>query len=70
MSTVAQSFLRSSRALLRTQKGVNPAQGAFGVQGGARYVGAVRHYAQVFERTKPHVNIGIFLEISIVLQGG
>ncbi|KAL9096871.1 MAG: hypothetical protein Q9165_000835, partial [Trypethelium subeluteriae] len=26
--------------------------------GGARYAGAVRHYAQAFERTKPHVNIG------------
>ena len=59
MSTVTQSFLRSSRALSRAQKGLNPVQNALGLQGGARYVGAVRHYAAVFERNKPHVNIGL-----------
>ncbi|KAI9667426.1 MAG: translation elongation factor Tu [Bathelium mastoideum] len=58
MSPVAQSFVRSSRALLRSQKSLNPVQNALGARGGARYVGAVRHYAQVFERNKPHVNIG------------
>lgn len=67
MSAAAQSFFRSSRVLLRTQKNVNPVQNAFGLQGGARYVGAVRHYAQVFDRTKPHVNIGTSPNIALML---
>ncbi|KAI9709532.1 MAG: translation elongation factor Tu [Bogoriella megaspora] len=58
MSVAVQSLFRSSRIFLRPQKGISPVQQALGAQGGARYVGAVRHYAQVFERTKPHVNIG------------
>ncbi|EON69775.1 elongation factor Tu, mitochondrial [Coniosporium apollinis CBS 100218] len=58
MSPFAQAFLRTSRAALRQRTGVNPVQQALGVQGGARYVQAVRNYATVFERNKPHVNIG------------
>ncbi|KAJ9637874.1 translation elongation factor Tu [Coniosporium apollinis] len=58
MSPFAQAFLRASRAALRQRTGVNPVQQALGVQGGARYVAAVRNYATVFERNKPHVNIG------------
>ncbi|KAL9067962.1 MAG: hypothetical protein Q9157_006647 [Trypethelium eluteriae] len=58
MSNAAHSFLRSSRALLRAQKGTNPVQSTLALQGGAWYAGAVRHYAQAFERTKPHVNVG------------
>ncbi|KAK5019329.1 translation elongation factor Tu [Cryomyces antarcticus] len=58
MAAISQAFLRTSRAAVRRQAGVNPVQYSLGTQGGARYVGAIRSYATVFERTKPHVNIG------------
>ncbi|OCK81860.1 translation elongation factor Tu [Lepidopterella palustris CBS 459.81] len=58
MSTFTRALWRTSRTALRSQKSVNPVQQALGIQGTSRYVGAVRNYAAVFERTKPHVNIG------------
>ncbi|KAF1989982.1 translation elongation factor Tu [Aulographum hederae CBS 113979] len=51
MSAITKTFLRTSRAALRKnavhQSLRNP-----------QYVQACRNYAQVFERNKPHVNIG------------
>ncbi|OCL06383.1 translation elongation factor Tu [Glonium stellatum] len=58
MSTFTRALWRTSRTALRYQKSANPVQQALGVQGGSRYVGAVRNYAAVFQRNKPHVNIG------------
>jgi len=58
MSTLTRALWRTSRTALRYQKSINPVQQALGIQGGGRYVGAVRSYAAVFERNKPHVNIG------------
>jgi len=46
-------LLRTGRCALRQQKGVNPVQQVF-----ARDRNGVRGLATVFERTKPHVNIG------------
>lgn len=58
MSTFSRAFVRVGRDALRQRNSVNPVQQALGVQGSARYVQACRTYATVFERTKPHVNIG------------
>ncbi|KAK5007723.1 translation elongation factor Tu [Elasticomyces elasticus] len=56
--SLAQAFFRTSRAALRQQKGVNPVQSALGSRGGVQFTAATRNYATVFERNKPHVNIG------------
>jgi elongation factor Tu len=58
MSAFTRAFWRTSRTALRFQASTNPVQQALSAQGGARYVGAVRNYAAMFERTKPHCNIG------------
>ncbi|KAF2806463.1 translation elongation factor Tu [Mytilinidion resinicola] len=58
MSALTRVFWRTSRTALRFQPSTNPVQQALGAQGGSRYVGAVRNYAAMFERTKPHCNIG------------
>ncbi|KAF2087810.1 translation elongation factor Tu [Saccharata proteae CBS 121410] len=58
MSAFTRAFLRTTRAALRQQSGVNPVQTALGAQGRAQYLGQVRNYAAAFERNKPHVNIG------------
>lgn len=47
-------LLRTSRLAVRRQKGVNPVQQVF-----CRDSYGVRGLATVFERTKPHVNIGM-----------
>ena len=47
------SVLRTSRATLSQPRGANPVNRVFGHD---RF--AARKYATVFERTKPHVNIG------------
>lgn len=52
----ARAFLRTSRAL-RSQNG-SPIQYALSNRGQAQFAGAARNYATVFERNKPHVNIG------------
>ena len=52
----ARTFLRTSRAL-RTQSS-NPIQCALGSRGSQQFVNRARCYATVFERNKPHVNIG------------
>ncbi|KAK4903023.1 hypothetical protein LTR28_001193 [Elasticomyces elasticus] len=56
--SLAQAFFRTSRAALRQQNGVNPVQSALGSRGGVQFTAATRNYATVFERNKPHVNIG------------
>jgi hypothetical protein len=56
MASFSRTFLRTSRNALKYQRGVNPVQQAWGVQG--KY--GVRNYATVFQRDKPHVNIGTF----------
>ncbi len=58
MTPFAQALLRTSRAALRQRANIHPLQQAFGLEGGAQYVNACRAYATVFERNKPHVNIG------------
>lgn len=58
MSTLTRSFtplLRTTRFALRQRKGINPVEQVFG-----RDHNGARGLATSFERTKPHVNIGIF----------
>lgn len=58
MSTFTRSIaplLRTCRLAIRQRPSVNPITQVFG-----REVNGVRGFAQVFERTKPHVNIGMF----------
>ncbi len=52
-------LLRTTRITVRQQKGVNPIQQVFG-----RDANGTRGLATVFERSKPHVNIGMEYEIS------
>lgn len=52
----ARTFLRTSRAL-RTNTS-NPMQCALNTSGQKQLINATRTYATVFERSKPHVNIG------------
>ncbi|KAK3047957.1 translation elongation factor Tu [Extremus antarcticus] len=52
----ARTFLRTSRAL-RTPSS-SPVQCALSNRGAQQYVNSTRCYATVFERNKPHVNIG------------
>ncbi|OQO14851.1 Elongation factor Tu, mitochondrial [Cryoendolithus antarcticus] len=52
----ANTFLRTSRSLcIHTG---NPVQRALGARGQAQFINASRAYATIFERSKPHVNIG------------
>lgn len=53
-----QALWRTSRNALKYQRGVNPVQQAWGVQGANRSVNGIRNYAAAFQRDKPHVNIG------------
>ena len=46
-------LLRTTRLAVRQQKGFNPVQQVFG-----KDANGVRGLATVFERSKPHVNIG------------
>lgn len=59
MSAFSRAFLRSSRAALRQRSGANPLTQTLGLNGSQQYMGHVRNYAAAFERTKPHVNIGM-----------
>ncbi|KAK3681885.1 translation elongation factor Tu [Vermiconidia calcicola] len=52
----ARTLLHTSRAL-RTQSG-SPIQSALSNKGSAQFVNSARCYATIFERNKPHVNIG------------
>ncbi|KAK6439923.1 translation elongation factor Tu [Oleoguttula sp. CCFEE 5521] len=52
----AKTFLSTSRSLC-IQTG-NPVQRALSARGQAHFINASRAYATVFERSKPHVNIG------------
>lgn len=59
MSTFTRSIaplLRTGRLAIRHRPTVNPITQVFGQE-----VNGVRGFAQVFERTKPHVNIGMFI---------
>lgn len=58
MSSFSRAFWRTSRTALNYQRGVNPVQQAWGIQGTSRYANGVRNYAAAFQRDKPHVNIG------------
>ena len=60
MSTFSRSmipFLRISRHALSHQRGINPIQQVF-----AHDRNGIRGLATVFERNKPHVNIGMDLD--------
>lgn len=48
-------FLRTARSALQQRNAVSPLQHALSRQNGA----ILRTYATAFERTKPHVNIGM-----------
>lgn len=50
----ARTFLQTSRALC-ARNSINPVQQALSARGQAQFA---RSYATVFERNKPHVNIG------------
>lgn len=61
MSAFARSvvpFLRTVRSTLAGSRNINPLQAALQRQNGAQVYNVYRTYATVFERTKPHVNIG------------
>jgi hypothetical protein len=59
-------FLRTARSALYQGNAVSPLQHALRPQNGTQ-VNACRAYAAVFERTKPHVNIGMRLKWSYML---
>jgi hypothetical protein len=59
MSAFAQAFFRTTKASFSRRTCINPIQYALGPKGTAQYVASCRSYATVFERSKPHVNIGI-----------
>ena len=55
-------FLRTARTALKQSNGVNPLQSALMQrQSGVQILNTARTYAAVFQRTKPHVNIGMKL---------
>jgi len=57
MVVLTRSFaplLRTTRLVVRQQKGINPVHQVFG-----RDANGIRGLATVFERSKPHVNIGM-----------
>ena len=54
-------LLRTSRVATHQQKCVNPVQQVFG-----RDADGIRGLATVFERTKPHVNIGTVLADQVI----
>lgn len=59
MSSFTRSIaplLRTGRLAIRQRPGVNPVTQVFG-----KDANGVRGFAQVFERTKPHVNIGMYV---------
>jgi len=68
MSIFAQAFFRTTRAAIARQRSINPVQLALGPKGTAQYVASCRSYATVFERNKPHVNIGMHAPKSIQLH--
>jgi hypothetical protein len=51
-------FVRTARSALHQGNSVSPWR-ALGRQNGASILNGTRTYAAVFERTKPHVNIGM-----------
>ena len=51
-------FLRTVRSALQQGNSVSPTHYSLG-RNGVAFVNATRSYAAVFERTKPHVNIGM-----------
>lgn len=54
----ATPFLRTARSVLAVSRSTNSLQAALQRQNGAQVHNAYRTYATVFQRTKPHVNIG------------
>jgi elongation factor Tu len=61
-------FLRTARSALQQGNSVSPLRHALlRNQKGAAVLNAARSYAVAFERTKPHVNIGMFdTRISVI----
>jgi len=57
-------FLRTARSALLQGNAVSPLRFALQRQNGAAVINAARTYAAAFERTKPHVNIGILALIN------
>ena len=56
-------LLRTARLAVRQQKGLNPIQQVFG-----RDANGVRCLATAFDRSKPHVNIGMETSKSVVVN--
>lgn len=56
-------LLRTTRLAVRQQKGLNPVEQVFG-----RDANGVRCLATAFDRSKPHVNIGMETSKSIVVN--
>ena len=56
-------LLRTTRLAVRQQKGINPIQQVFG-----KDANGARCLATAFDRSKPHVNIGMEKSKSIVLK--
>ena len=56
-------LLRTTRLAVRQQKGLNPIQQVFG-----RDANGVRRLATAFDRSKPHVNIGMETSKSVVVN--
>ena len=53
-------FVRTARSALQLGNSVNPLHNALRRQNAVAFVNATRSYAAVYERTKPHVNIGMY----------
>ncbi len=56
-------LLRTTRLAVRQQKGINPIQQVFG-----KDANGVRCLATAFDRSKPHVNIGMEKSKSIIVN--
>ena len=67
MSAFARSItplLRTTRLAIQHHRGINPVQNVFGQDRNG-----VRGLATVFERTKPHVNIGMRVSATDISSG-
>lgn len=68
MVILSRSFaplIRTGRLAIRQQKNVNPLQQVFG-----KDVNGTRGLATVFERSKPHVNIGTSSALNMYFSRG
>jgi elongation factor Tu len=61
-------FIKTARSALLHGNSVSPLQHALRRKNGAQVINAFRSYAVAFERTKPHVNIGMLNDSAVLLK--